>query len=161
MSGRVRDHSARRESPHRSFPQTPQTFSSTHRAVAIGRAERHASQLKCGSLDLVDLGDDQRQAASMYHGCRHGGGSLGSGREYVGLKASLACAGLLFIRASLSRSSLSAGVVGGAPDMGVLPNLILNHVSRVRLLIAAHDVLPAVLVALVDKKLRPLCRWRA
>ncbi len=44
---------------------------------------------------------------------------------------------------------------------GILQNLISNHVSRVRLLIAAYDVLPAVLVALVDKKLRPHCRWRA
>ena len=44
---------------------------------------------------------------------------------------------------------------------GILQNLISNHVSRVRLLIATHDVLPTVLVALVDKKLRPLCRWRA
>jgi len=44
----------------------------------------------------------------------------------------------------------------------IWPNLISNHVSRVRLLIAAHDVLPAVLVALVDKKLRLLLfSWRA
>ena len=47
MSGQVRDHSARRESPHRSFPPTPQTFSSMQRAVTIGRlVPRHASQLK-------------------------------------------------------------------------------------------------------------------
>ena len=37
--------------------------------------------------------DDQRRAASIYLGCRHGGCSLGSGRGYVGLKASLTCAG--------------------------------------------------------------------
>ena len=42
---------------------------------------------------LDDARDTRAQAASMYHGCRHGGGSLGSGRGNVGLKASLTCAG--------------------------------------------------------------------
>ena len=38
-----------------------------------------------GKFPILD-DDDQRQAASLYHGCRHGGGRLGSGR---GLQASL------------------------------------------------------------------------
>ena len=47
MSGRVRDRLARRESPQPSFQPMPQTFSSTQRAVDIGRAvPRHASQKK-------------------------------------------------------------------------------------------------------------------
>ena len=47
MSGRVCDHLARRESPQPGFQPKPQTFSSTQRAVDIGRAvPRHASQKK-------------------------------------------------------------------------------------------------------------------
>ena len=47
-----------------------------------------------GKVPILDDARDTRpQAASMYHGCRHGGGSLGSGRGYVKLKASWTCAG--------------------------------------------------------------------